>query len=93
MSFDANRCPLYSKHHFYREQELRHNDDELQHLHICLKAVEVQMPPHPDPDIQRCIATFKEDYQALKKKRASRSSFASSYDPESTQVDVTVSPR
>ena len=50
------------------------------------------MPPHPDPDIQRCIATFKEDYQALKKKRASRNSYASCYDPESTEVDVTASP-
>jgi hypothetical protein len=77
----------------YREQELSDNDDELQHLRICLKAVEVQMPPHPDPDIQRCIATFKQDYQALKKKRASRSSLGSYYDPESTtQMDVTASP-
>lgn len=50
------------------------------------------MPPHPDPDIQRCIATFKEDYQALKKKRASRNNYASCYDPESTEVDVTASP-
>lgn len=51
------------------------------------------MPPHPDPDIQRCIATFKEDYQALKKKRASRNSYVSYYEPEeSTQMDVTVSP-
>jgi len=78
----------------YLEQELSDNDDELQHLRICLKAVEVQMPPHPDPDIQRCIATFKQDYQALKKKRASRSSLGSYYDPESTTTytDVTASP-
>ncbi|EQK98309.1 hypothetical protein G6O67_004790 [Ophiocordyceps sinensis] len=56
----------------YLEQELDENDDELQHLRICLKAVEIQMPPHPDRELQRCIATFKHDYQALKKKRAGR---------------------
>lgn len=56
----------------HREQELDENDDELQHLRICLKAVEIQMPPHPDRELQRCIATFKHDYQALKKKRAGR---------------------
>lgn len=32
------------------------------------------MPPHPDRELQRCIADFKHDYQALKKKRASRAS-------------------
>lgn len=58
----------------HREQELEENDDELQHLRICLKAVEIQMPPHPDRELQRCIATFKHDYQALKKKRAGRAS-------------------
>ncbi|KAH7015625.1 hypothetical protein EDB80DRAFT_566503 [Ilyonectria destructans] len=58
------------------EQELHENDDELQHLRICLKAVEIQMPPHPDKELQRCISSFKQDYQVLKRKRASRSSFA-----------------
>lgn len=56
----------------YLESELAQNDDELQNLRICLKAVEIQMPPHPDPSIQKCIASFKEDYQRLRKKRASR---------------------
>lgn len=59
-----------------REQELQDNDDELQHLRICLKAVEVQLPPHPDRELQRCIAVFKEDYKALKKRRAERASQA-----------------
>lgn len=54
------------------ESELAENDDELQNLRICLKAVEIQMPPHPDPSIQKCIASFKEDYQRLRRKRASR---------------------
>ncbi|KAH7165458.1 hypothetical protein EDB81DRAFT_253757 [Dactylonectria macrodidyma] len=58
------------------EQELHENDDELQHLRILLKAVEIQMPPHPDKELQRCISSFKQDYQVLKRKRASRSSFA-----------------
>lgn len=31
------------------------------------------MPPHPDPELSRCIAVFKEDYRALKEKRASAS--------------------
>ncbi|KAK2591748.1 hypothetical protein QQS21_010569 [Conoideocrella luteorostrata] len=61
----------------YLEQELEENDDELQHLRICLKAVEIQMPPHPDKELQRCIATFKDDYQALKRKRANRASITS----------------
>ncbi|CAM1509479.1 Fc.00g032180.m01.CDS01 [Cosmosporella sp. VM-42] len=56
------------------EGELQENDDELQHLRISLKAVEIQMPPHPDRELQRCIATFKQDYQALKRKRANRNS-------------------
>lgn len=60
-----------------REQELEENDDELQHLRICLKAVEIQMPPHPDKELQRCIAAFKDDYQALKHKRAHRATITS----------------
>ena len=59
-----------------REEELQENDDELQHLRICLKAVEVQLPPHPDKELQRCIAAYKEDYMELKRKRAgARASF------------------
>ncbi|KAG5983702.1 hypothetical protein E4U55_007451 [Claviceps digitariae] len=61
----------------YLEQELEENDGELQHLRICLKAVEIQMPPHPDKELQRCIAVFKDDYQALKRKRAHRANVAS----------------
>ncbi|PHH59433.1 hypothetical protein CDD81_3193 [Ophiocordyceps australis] len=70
----------------YLEDELAENDDELQHLRICLKAVEIQMPPHPDKELQRCITRFKQDYQALKEKRTARpSSLLSYYDspPES----------
>lgn len=59
------------------ENELSENDEELQHLRISLKAVEVQMPPHPDEELQRCIATFKDDYRELKKKRANRASLTS----------------
>ncbi|KAG6009480.1 hypothetical protein E4U54_008553 [Claviceps lovelessii] len=61
----------------YLEKELEENDGELQHLRICLKAVEIQMPPHPDKELQRCIAAFKDDYQALKRKRAHRANIAS----------------
>ncbi|KAG6170005.1 hypothetical protein E4U34_005210 [Claviceps purpurea] len=61
----------------YLEEELQENDGELQHLRICLKAVEIQMPPHPDKELQRCIATFKTEYQALKRKRAHRANIAS----------------
>ncbi|KAK5989293.1 hypothetical protein PT974_10806 [Cladobotryum mycophilum] len=61
----------------YLEQELQENDQELQHLRICLKAVEIQMPPHPDRELQRCFSVFKEGYQALKRKRAHRSSMVS----------------
>ena len=35
------------------------------------------MPPHPDSDLQRCIAAFKDDYLALRRKRAARSSVGS----------------
>lgn len=59
------------------EQELRENDDELQHLRICLKAAEMQLPPHPDQELQRCIAVFKNDYHSLRRKRATRPAAAS----------------
>ncbi|OAA44251.1 hypothetical protein NOR_03979 [Metarhizium rileyi] len=67
----------------YLEEELQENDGELQHLRICLKAVEIQMPPHPDKELQRCVTTFKDDYQALKRKRAHRASMANvrGFDP------------
>lgn len=61
----------------HRESELRENDGELQHLRICLKAVEVQLPPHPDEELQRCIAAFKDDYRELKERRAGRASVGS----------------
>lgn len=35
------------------------------------------MPPNPDQELQRCINVFKDDYHALKRKRASRSSMTS----------------
>lgn len=35
------------------------------------------MPPHPDRELQRCIAAFKHDYHALKAKRAARALGAS----------------
>ena len=54
------------------ENELRENDDELQHLRICIKAVELQMPPHPDDELLRCIAAYKEEYNVLKSKRSYR---------------------
>lgn len=61
----------------YLEEELQANDDELTHLRVCLKAVEIQLPPHPDKELQRCFAVFKEGYRAIKKKRAMRSNMVS----------------
>ncbi|PHH82816.1 hypothetical protein CDD82_4688 [Ophiocordyceps australis] len=82
----AQRIMFLQNRIAYLEAELAENDDELQHLRICLKAVEIQMPPHPDKELQRCITRFKQDYQALKEKRTARpSSLLSYYDspPES----------
>ncbi|KAJ6440743.1 cytochrome P450 [Purpureocillium lavendulum] len=76
----AQRIIFLQRRIAYLEEELQENDDELQHLRICLKAVEIQLPPHPDAELLRCIATFKHDYQALKTKRANRHSMASSDD-------------
>jgi len=73
------------------EGELRDNDDEIQHLRICLKAVEVQLPPNPDPDIQRCIASFKKEYQTLRKKRLNRG-MEQGYHNGHGVGDVTLSP-
>ncbi|KEY72715.1 hypothetical protein S7711_02503 [Stachybotrys chartarum IBT 7711] len=70
----------------YLEEELQENDDELQHLRISLKAVEIQLPPHPDQELQRGIAAFKQDYLALKRKRVNRSSIASIASFDSTSV-------
>ncbi|PTB63021.1 hypothetical protein BBK36DRAFT_1171827 [Trichoderma citrinoviride] len=61
----------------YLEEELQENDTELTHLRVCLKAVEIQLPPHPDRELQRCFAVFKEGYRAIKKKRAARSNMVS----------------
>ncbi|RFU71926.1 hypothetical protein TARUN_10335 [Trichoderma arundinaceum] len=61
----------------YLEEELQENDAELTHLRVCLKAVEIQLPPHPDRELQRCFAVFKEGYKAIKKKRALRSNMVS----------------
>ncbi|KAL7930127.1 hypothetical protein V8C35DRAFT_166171 [Trichoderma chlorosporum] len=61
----------------YLEEELQENDAELTHLRVCLKAVEIQLPPHPDRELQRCFAVFKEGYKAIKKKRALRSKMVS----------------
>ncbi|KAL6855718.1 hypothetical protein J3F83DRAFT_473790 [Trichoderma novae-zelandiae] len=61
----------------YLEEELQENDTELTHLRVCLKAVEIQLPPHPDRELQRCFAVFKEGYRAIKKKRAMRSNMVS----------------
>ncbi len=44
------------------------------------------MPPNPDQELQRCINVFKDDYRALKRKRASRSSIASMTSVESSQT-------
>lgn len=63
--------------HLGREEELQENDAELTHLRVCLKAVEIQLPPHPDRELQRCFAVFKEGYRAIKKKRAMRSNMVS----------------
>jgi hypothetical protein len=63
--------------HLDREEELTENDTELTHLRVCLKAVEMQLPPHPDRELQRCFAVFKDGYRAIKKKRAARSNMVS----------------
>ncbi|GAB0134263.1 hypothetical protein EsDP_00002642 [Epichloe bromicola] len=82
----AQRIIFLQKRITHLEQELQENDDELQHLRICLKAVEIQMPPHPDKELQRCIATFKDDYQALKRKRAHHANIASVMGFDSPQL-------
>ncbi|KAM3510150.1 hypothetical protein MY10362_000189 [Beauveria mimosiformis] len=68
----AERIVFLQNRVSYLEQELDDNDDELQHLRICLKAVEVQLPPNPDQELQRCINVFKEDFRELKRNRANR---------------------
>lgn len=73
----AQRIVFLQNRIAYLEEELQDNDDEVQHLRICLKAVEIQLPPHPDQELRRCINVFKEDYRALKKKKAGRSSLGS----------------
>ncbi|OAQ97068.1 hypothetical protein LLEC1_00954 [Akanthomyces lecanii] len=68
----AERIVFLQNRVSYLEGELNENDDELQHLRICLKAVEIQLPPNPDRELQRCINVFKEDFRQLKHNRASR---------------------
>ncbi|KAJ4151022.1 hypothetical protein LMH87_011742 [Akanthomyces muscarius] len=68
----AERIVFLQNRVSYLERELNENDDELQHLRICLKAVEIQLPPNPDHELQRCINVFKEDFRQLKHNRASR---------------------
>ena len=44
------------------------------------------MPPHPDQELQRCLKVFKEDYHALRRKRANRTSVHSLTSVESSQT-------
>lgn len=73
----AERIVFLQNRVAYLERELDENDDELQHLRICLKGVEIQLPPNPDRELQRCINVFKEDFRELKRNRAHRASVAS----------------
>ncbi|KAK1240033.1 hypothetical protein MKX08_007475 [Trichoderma sp. CBMAI-0020] len=61
----------------YLEEELQENDNELTNLRVCLKAVEIQLPEHPDKELQRSFSVFKEGYRAYKRKRALRSKMVS----------------
>lgn len=61
----------------FREEELQENDNELTNLRVCLKAVEIQLPEHPDKELQRSFSVFKEGYRAYKRKRALRSKMVS----------------
>ena len=74
------------------EYELKENDDEVQHLRICLKAVEIQLPSRSrlDPELQRCITSFKQDYKDLKIKRAANRMSTASLD--SSHIDMMSSP-
>lgn len=68
----AERIVFLQNRVSHLERELDANDDELQHLRICLKAVEIQLPPNPDQELQRCINVFKGDFRQLKRNRANR---------------------
>lgn len=51
------------------EGELRDSDDELGHLRVLLKALEIQVPDHPDEDLRRCLVRVREEFWAVRKRR------------------------
>ncbi|OAA71403.1 hypothetical protein ISF_01954 [Cordyceps fumosorosea ARSEF 2679] len=88
----AERIVFLQNRVAYLERELDENDDELQHLRICLKAVEIQLPPNPDEELQRCINVFKEDFRQLKRSRASRAASVASSRTFVTSAPTTPNP-
>ncbi|KAK0384299.1 hypothetical protein NLU13_8387 [Sarocladium strictum] len=51
------------------EHQLRESDDELGHLRILLKALEIQVPEHPDEDLRKCLVRVREEFWAVRKRR------------------------
>ncbi|KAJ4414291.1 hypothetical protein N0V82_008020 [Gnomoniopsis sp. IMI 355080] len=80
------------------EDVVADHEAELRHLRLELRAIEVQcmgyVPKDADPELERSIRNWKEDWYALKEKYASRkgSSFVSRDDDSSTVYSVLASP-
>lgn len=51
------------------ESQLRESDDELGHLRVLLKALEIQVPEHPDEDLRRCLVRVRQEFWAVRKRR------------------------
>ncbi|ATY63270.1 hypothetical protein A9K55_008417 [Cordyceps militaris] len=88
----AERIVFLQNRVSYLERELDDNDDELQHLRIGLKAVEIQLPPNPDEELQRCINVFKDDFRQIKRDRANRGASIASSRAFVTSAPTTPSP-
>lgn len=65
----AQRILFLQRHAEDLESQLRDNDDELGHLRVLLKALQLQVPEHPDEDLRKCLVRVREEFWAVRKRR------------------------
>ncbi|KAH8174885.1 hypothetical protein LIA77_06304 [Sarocladium implicatum] len=65
----AQRIIVLEQHAAALESQLRDSDDEVSHMRVLLKALEIQVPEHPDDDMRRCLDRVREEFWAVRKRR------------------------
>lgn len=65
----AQRILFLQSHTASLESQLQDCDDEVSHLRVLLKALEIQVPEHPDEDMRRCLDRVRTEFWAVRKRR------------------------